>query len=99
MLTAMFAGGTMRLRSGMSAILVLLFAATSALAQDNARFAGSVIDGTGAFVAGATVTVKNQRTGEERTATTGEGGAFIIPNLKPSTYTIRASKDGFAPIE
>jgi Carboxypeptidase regulatory-like domain len=90
----------MRLRSGMSAILFVMVMATQALAQgDQGQFAGSVRDSSGAFVSGAVVTVKNQRTGEERTTTTAETGLFLISNLKPSVYTIRAVKDGFAPIE
>src|SRR5262245_4104630 len=93
-------GGTMTLRRGMSVLLLVVVAATRALAQgDLAQFAGSVRDGSGAFVSGATVSAKNQRTGEERTATTTESGTFLITNLKPSVYTVRATKQGFAPIE
>jgi hypothetical protein len=38
--------------------------AQAAHAQGDARFSGTVLDQTGAFVPGATVTVKNQKTGE-----------------------------------
>jgi hypothetical protein len=90
----------MTLRRGMSVVLMVLMAATRAFAQgDLAQFAGSVRDSTGAFVSGAQVSVKNQRTGEERTATTGDSGTFLITNLKPSVYTVRATKQGFAPVE
>jgi hypothetical protein len=66
---------------------------------DQGKFTGTVRDNSGAFVAGATVTIKNERTGEERTQTTSTSGVFLIGNLKPSTYTVRAVKEGFASIE
>src|SRR5262245_34541124 len=90
----------MTLRRCMSVLLLVLVAATRALAQgDLAQFAGSVRDGSAAMVAGATVSVKNERTGEERSQVTTESGTFLITNLKPSVYTVRATKQGFAPIE
>jgi protocatechuate 3,4-dioxygenase beta subunit len=63
-----------------------------ASAQADGRFAGTVLDSSGAFVPGATVTVKNEKTGEERTATSSAQGIYVVANLKPSTYTIRASR-------
>src|SRR5206468_11349842 len=63
------------------------------------RFSGTVLDQTGAFVPGATVTVKNQRTGEERTVTTTAQGLYVVSNLKPSVYTIRATFGSFEPLE
>lgn len=74
-------------------------AATLLVAADQGKFTGTVHDSSGAFVAGATVTIKNERTGEERTQATSAGGVFLIANLKPSTYTVRAQKEGFAPVE
>jgi hypothetical protein len=90
----------MRLRSGVSAMVMVLLWATTGLAQiDRAQFAGTVRDSSGAFVSGAVVTVKNQRTGEERTTTSADAGTFLLSGLKPSVYTVRAAKDGFAPVE
>src|SRR5262245_3349387 len=78
---------------------VCLGLAATARAQADARFTGTVIDAGGGFVAGATVTVKNERTGEERTVTSNAQGLYIVPNLKPSVYTIRAKFKDFAPLE
>src|SRR5690242_20124537 len=65
---------------------------TSAPAQtDQGRIVGTVTDANGAIVPGATVLVKNERTGEERTTVTNESGYYIIASLKPSTYTVNAS--------
>jgi hypothetical protein len=91
---------SMRLRSGVSAMVMVLLWATTGLAQiDRAQFGGTVRDSSGAFVSGALVTAKNQRTGEERTTTSADAGTFLLTNLKPSVYTVRAAKDGFAPVE
>src|SRR6266849_310605 len=94
------AGGMMRSQRWLPAILFLAALPVSGYAQtDQGKFTGSVHDSSGALVAGATVTVKNERTGEERTQTTSNTGVFLIANLKPSTYTVRAAKEGFARIE
>jgi hypothetical protein len=81
----------------LAVIIVALPAAV--VAQGDGRFIGTVLDQTGAFVPGATVTVKNQRTGEERTSTSTAQGLYVITNLKPSVYTIRAMFGSFAPLE
>src|SRR5205085_11693954 len=78
---------------------VLLVLPASAGAQTDGRFTGVVIDSTGAFVPGATVTVKNERTGEVRTVKSNDQGLYVVANLKPSVYTIRAEFGNFAPIE
>src|SRR5689334_4010995 len=59
--------------------------------QDQGRIAGVVKDANAAMVPGASILVKNDRTGEERTATSTESGSYIVSSLRPSTYTITAS--------
>ena len=39
------------------------------------------------------ITLKND--GNEYTATTGVDGSFTVPSVKPGTYTLTASKDGY----
>jgi hypothetical protein len=83
-----------------AALLAAAFALPSvAFAQGDARFTGTVIDPSGAFVPGATIVVKNERTGEERTVTANAQGRYVVANLKPSVYTIRAKFGQFAPLE
>jgi Carboxypeptidase regulatory-like domain/TonB dependent receptor len=90
----------MKMRTWMAAAMLVAALPTIGRAQtDQGKFTGTVHDSSGAFVAGATVTIKNERTGEERTQVTSASGVFLIGNLKPSTYTVRAEKDGFAPVE
>jgi hypothetical protein len=71
-----------------------------ALAQiDQASITGVVRDQANAVVAGATVTVKNERTGEVRTANVNSDGRFAVANLRPSTYTLTVTAQNFAKIE
>jgi hypothetical protein len=73
-------------------VLALPLTVPCALAQtSDARIAGTVYDSSRAAIPGATVTVKNERTAAERTATSNEQGYFIVPGLPPSTYTVTVS--------
>src|SRR6476660_9659732 len=77
-------------------LLLLMVAAFSlthiAQAQtDQGRIAGVIADANGAIVPGASIVVKNERTGEERTATSSDSGSYIVSGLRPSLYTITAS--------
>ncbi len=63
---------------------------------ENARIAGVVRDQANAIIPNATVLVKNERTGEERTVTSNADGVFVVTNLKPSSYKITASATNFA---
>ena len=82
--------------------VIFLFLITVAMSiaafgqTDHGRIAGRVVDSNGSIVLGANVSAKNNRTGEERNATTNEDGQFLIPVLKPSTYTVTASSPNFA---
>ncbi len=74
------------------AFVMMLFLQLSGSAQsDQGRIAGTVTDANGAVVPGASVVVKNERTGEERTATTNEVGYYTISALRPSVYSVAAT--------
>src|SRR5262245_20049848 len=66
---------------------------------DQASVSGAVRDQNKAVVPGATVTVKNERTGDTRTATSKEDGSFTVLNFKPSSYTITVTAQNFAKTE
>ena len=90
------------MRFSKSVVVVLCMLAASALVSaqsDQGRLAGTVRDASSAFVGGAKVTAKNERTGEVREGTTNPQGAFLIAPLKPSTYLVRVEHAGFAPID
>ena len=78
---------------------VALLSAVGSAQTDQGRISGTVSDQSSGFVGGASVTVKNERTGEERAQVTNAQGRYVIGSLKPSSYTIKVIKDGFAPIE
>ena len=66
------------------------------LAQsDNASISGIVKDPSGAAVANAKVTVKNEGTGFERQITTNESGFYTATNIAPGFYTVAVEAPGF----
>src|SRR5437868_3758747 len=81
-------------------IVVLLLLVSTVFGQaDQGRIGGTVKDSTGAVILGVSIRIKNDRTGEERTAITGDVGEFLVPALKPSAYTVKAELAGFTPTE
>jgi outer membrane receptor protein involved in Fe transport len=56
---------------------------------------GTINDGSGAAVPGATVTLRNEDTGLEMTAVTDNTGTYTIRNIAGGTYTLKASLQGF----
>jgi Carboxypeptidase regulatory-like domain/TonB dependent receptor len=56
---------------------------------------GSIKDGTGAAVVGATVEVTNQGTGFTRRLTTDDNGDYRAPNLEPGRYSVMIVAKGF----
>ncbi|HEX6534037.1 MAG TPA: SusC/RagA family TonB-linked outer membrane protein, partial [Gemmatimonadaceae bacterium] len=79
-------------RYGFTSLLALLFASSPALAQ-NGSITGTVTSADGAQpVAGVQVTVAGTQLG----ALTNENGRYTI-SVQPGTYTVRATRIGFAP--
>ena len=75
------------LQSGLRVLAIALASvwllAVSAFAQSTASITGTITDATGAVVPNATVTVRNQNTGEERVIQTDSSGIYLCP-LFPS---------------
>jgi hypothetical protein len=76
---------------------LLLFAMSSPVVAQHIRGAleGTIKDPNGAFVQGATVTLRSSSTGREVTATTNDEGRFNFQNVEPGTYTVTVEKTGF----
>ena len=89
----------MRMFRWVVAALMLALLPSLAMAQSDGRIIGTVRDSSNAFIPGATVTVKNEKTGELRTAVSGGNGEFSVTGLKPSVYTISAELSGFSTVE
>lgn len=62
---------------------------------DQGKIVGVVRDPSQAVIAGASVTVTNERTGEKRTSTTDDQGYYAFLALRPSVYTVQAISTGF----
>jgi hypothetical protein len=77
-------------------LLVTSFA-PAAGAQTAATVSGTVHDASEAVLPGVTVTAKSGETGLTRTAVTGAEGRFVIAQLPPGVYEIRAELAGFKP--
>jgi hypothetical protein len=57
---------------------------------------GTVVDSTGAVVAGSAETLTSVDQGTAKTAVSDSGGAFVFQNLKPGKYVITAAHSGFS---
>jgi carboxypeptidase family protein len=75
--------------------LVLLLAATHALAQATAQINGTVTDASGGVLPGATVTAIQTDTGVRREVVTGTDGSFTLTNLAIGPYRVEVALSGF----
>jgi Carboxypeptidase regulatory-like domain/TonB dependent receptor-like, beta-barrel len=82
---------------GVMASLALFAHAPRALAQGggNVAITGTVMDPTGAVIAGAKVTVTQKNTSVNRADTTSSSGQFNFPALPPAVYTVTVQATGF----
>ncbi|HYG97721.1 MAG TPA: carboxypeptidase-like regulatory domain-containing protein [Terriglobales bacterium] len=77
-------------------LALTFFIAVSASAQsDRGAISGSVVDGTGAVVAGAKITATNVVTGEKRTTESSATGTFLVPELKANPWKVTVEATGF----
>lgn len=78
-----------------AASAVALLAAAAAAQLFPGRIAGSVRDAQGAVIPGATVILRNPKTGLRRAAVTGGEGEFNFPELAVGSYSVTIRKSGF----
>jgi hypothetical protein len=80
----------------LSAVLCLSFASyVFPQGGESTQILGIVEDSSGAIIPGVTVTVTHVATGQQRQVETGESGNYVITNINPGEYTVRAEKAGF----
>src|SRR5215212_8698938 len=75
--------------------LILLLGASASAQTTLGRLVGSVLDGSGAVLPGATVTLTNQQTNQVQTTTSGDTGAFVFPQVPVGTYKVQIALEGF----
>jgi hypothetical protein len=81
-------------------VVVLMALTAPAFAQNagSATITGTLTDPSGAFVPGASVTIRNTDTAIERKIDSNEVGIYVAPFLPPGHYEVRAGKSGFATV-
>lgn len=89
-----------RLEAGFCAVLIVLMgllaiSVPSAYSQAFGTISGEVTDPSGAAIAKAKVTATESETGVGRTVTTDANGHYVIPNERPTQYTITVEVSGF----
>ncbi len=85
-------------RSFLLALAFLAFFATGAWAQSTATLSGVVTDPSGAAVGHAQVVVHSLATGLDRTVTTDDAGAYVVPSLQPGDYKVQVRAAGFSAV-
>src|SRR5215467_5358308 len=89
--------GVCRFTRGFALFLILLAAAGLCFGQtQTARLQGIVHDASGAVVPGAKVVAVNNLTNENSEATSNETGVYVLPVLRPGTYTLTVESAGFS---
>jgi carboxypeptidase family protein len=84
------------------AVLVSLVAVnvwTASAQTTSGSLSGTVVDNDDRVIPGATVTIVNEKTGEERRSVSDAVGAFLFPALPPGPYSVKAELPGFKPLE
>ena len=80
-------------------VSVCLLASAALLPLSAQQFSGGIVgvvlDGTGAAVPGAAITVKNVDTNLQVKAVTAGSGEYQVPHLPIGNYNVSFSKDGF----
>jgi hypothetical protein len=84
----------------LSLLALLVVVAGPAFPQNagSATITGTLTDPSGAFVPGASVTIRNADTSIERKIESNEAGIYSAPFLPPGHYEVHASKAGFASV-
>jgi hypothetical protein len=81
------------------AATIVLWGASSVLAQTTATLAGMTVDPTARPMPGVQVIVRQPATGLVRVAVTGIDGRFVVAGLPAGQYQLRAEVPGFRPVE
>ncbi|MBI1750383.1 MAG: TonB-dependent receptor [Acidobacteria bacterium] len=76
-------------------VALLVFSAGAWAQVSTSSISGTVLDKTGAVVAGAKVSLKNEATGIVQETKTTDAGSYSFASLLPGSYTIAVEMQGF----
>lgn len=89
--------GQIRVLRALALTLIALSAAGLVYGQAGlGRIVGTITDPSGAVVPAAKVQVTNDATAQTRDTVTNTQGYFVVPALRPSTYTVIVEAAGFS---
>ena len=92
-----------KLKSSLIVSVLLLLLPVVCFAQttsSTSAVTGTVTDPTGAVVAGATVTLVDSKTSQEKTTTTNDRGVYLFAQIPPGQgYTLKFSAAGFESLD
>ncbi len=78
-------------------LAIVVFGAVPMFAQfDTGTITGTVTDASGALVAHAAITVRNEGTGIQKSLTSDQSGNFVASSLPYGTYVVAVNASGFA---
>jgi len=90
----MFHNRVMRLVPLIFSVLFALLA-NAQTSSPTGSIHGTIVDSSGATVAGAKITARHGDRGQSRDAVSDEQGRFVLQGLQIGGYTLRATKEGF----
>src|SRR5262245_25084163 len=79
----------------LASLLIGVLVTTPLYAQSSAALQGQVFDASGALLEGATVRVRNESTGFDRSVATDDHGRYRVEEVPAQTYDVTASATGF----
>lgn len=83
------------MRRGLALTFLVLLAAPLCAQNISSGVSGTVVDGTGAVIAGAEIRVMKTESELARATRSNETGYFSIPDLLPGEYTLSVDQAGF----
>jgi hypothetical protein len=92
-------GDTVMTKLSIAALLIVCLALPTMAQTVSGTITGTVVDPSSLPIAGATVTLRSQDTGQQVTLTTAETGNFVFPAVLPGRYTVTAEMKGFKKVE
>ncbi|HEY2040697.1 MAG TPA: TonB-dependent receptor [Edaphobacter sp.] len=80
-------------------LMLAICVATASAQTSTGSITGFLTDKSESVLADANITLTDENTGRQRTATTNNSGQFTLVQLPPATYTLEISHSGFSTLQ